>query len=205
MPLYFFDRIDGSISRDQRGSDLANIDQARIEAVVYAGQSLKDQPRMVRAGHPLAIEVRDETRKLLFLVRNQRPRSALGRWPTDAGSSPALDCRLSLRFIAKGELRGGLPRASWRHFELVAFVGEPRQHLRKMRLTGNRNCDLKASCRLFGRLKSEDLGKFSRWLFHASSLARHTLMLTKEQSLIAARFDVCLYRSISAGRRVTLG
>ena len=42
MPRYFFNLKDGRTSLDDEGTELADIDAARREAVTYAGSTLRD-------------------------------------------------------------------------------------------------------------------------------------------------------------------
>ena len=68
MPRYHFHRTDGQIEPDPEGSVLPDLHAARMQAVVYAGQTLKDHPEMVWDGHDLNIEVTDDTGLMLFVV-----------------------------------------------------------------------------------------------------------------------------------------
>ena len=68
MPRYFFHRADGVREPDTEGTVLDNLDAARMEAVMYAGETLKEQPKIVWDGHDMHIEVSDETGTILFMV-----------------------------------------------------------------------------------------------------------------------------------------
>ena len=68
MPRYFFHRTDGHREHDNEGTELEDLPTARKEAVVYAGQTMKDHPEMVWDGGDLKIEVSDEFGLILFVV-----------------------------------------------------------------------------------------------------------------------------------------
>lgn len=68
MPRYFFHDVEGRRQRDMEGSYLPNIEAARIEAIAYAGQVLKDRPDKVWAGGQWRVEVADEEGRLLFTL-----------------------------------------------------------------------------------------------------------------------------------------
>ncbi len=68
MPNYFFNLADGHVSLDQEGSEVVSLEQARIEAVIYAASLLKDKPEEVWAGGNWRVEVVDERGKLVFTV-----------------------------------------------------------------------------------------------------------------------------------------
>ena len=68
MPKYFFNLADGHVSLDQEGSEVVSLEQARIEAVIYAASILRDRPDEVWAGGNWRVEVADEQGILLFTV-----------------------------------------------------------------------------------------------------------------------------------------
>jgi hypothetical protein len=68
MPRYFFHRLDGSAEIDTEGTELKDIHAARREAIVYAGESLKDQPELVWHDNDLRVEVSDASRMVLFTI-----------------------------------------------------------------------------------------------------------------------------------------
>ena len=68
MPLYFFNRMDGKIEPDTEGSELADLDSARNEAIVFLGQSIKDYPGMLKNTGELRVEVTGEDGALLTTV-----------------------------------------------------------------------------------------------------------------------------------------
>ena len=68
MPRYFFNRSDGYFERDVEGTELKDVHAARIEAVTFAGASLKDDPAKVWTGQDFRVEVTDESGLILFTV-----------------------------------------------------------------------------------------------------------------------------------------
>ena len=68
MPRYYFNRVDGGIELDTEGVELRDLQDARIEAVLFAGQTLKDRPELVWSGHELRIQVSGRERNLLFTI-----------------------------------------------------------------------------------------------------------------------------------------
>jgi hypothetical protein len=68
MPRYFFNEFDGDYKVDDRGLDLTSMDQARLEAVRYAGEAMRDQPTLAWSGREFRVEVTDEKQLLLFTV-----------------------------------------------------------------------------------------------------------------------------------------
>lgn len=45
MPRYFFHVVDGQEYRDTEGTELAGVEEARMEAIVVSGEMLKDHSR----------------------------------------------------------------------------------------------------------------------------------------------------------------
>lgn len=68
MPRYFFVRSDGHVEEDAEGTELPNLASARVQAVIYAGASLRDDPDFVWNGHDLRVEVSDGGGVPLFTV-----------------------------------------------------------------------------------------------------------------------------------------
>ena len=58
MPRYFFHRTDGGISIDREGTDLPDLDSARKEAILFAAETLRDQPGWATSGE-LRVDVTD--------------------------------------------------------------------------------------------------------------------------------------------------
>ena len=65
---YFFNQLNGQVKVDDQGLEFASIRDARIEAVRYAGEVIKDHPTLVWTGGDFRIEVTDENALLLFTV-----------------------------------------------------------------------------------------------------------------------------------------
>ena len=60
MPRYFFNIEDHVREPDEEGIDLAGPGEARIEAVVFAGAYLRDNPALLEGGQPFVVDVRDD-------------------------------------------------------------------------------------------------------------------------------------------------
>ena len=69
MPRFFFDIRDGQFIRDDTGVELAGLQEARIQAVVFAAGLLKDNPGgNFWKGDDWQVEVRDERSLMLFTL-----------------------------------------------------------------------------------------------------------------------------------------
>ncbi|WP_380782334.1 DUF6894 family protein [Sphingomonas sp. R86520] len=68
MPRYFFDMANSTRDIDEEGTELASADDARVQAVVFAGDYLRDQPGLVWDGGQFAVAVRDEAGRVLLNV-----------------------------------------------------------------------------------------------------------------------------------------
>lgn len=68
VPRYFFHRIDGAWDLDPEGIDLPSLDHARHEAVIFAADTLKDDPLMLWTGGEVRIEVVDSAQARIFTV-----------------------------------------------------------------------------------------------------------------------------------------
>ena len=69
MPLYFFNRTDGHSDIDQDGTELPDLKAARLEAVHYLAQTMRDHPADIwEHDGDLKVEVLDETRLVLCTV-----------------------------------------------------------------------------------------------------------------------------------------
>ena len=66
MPRYFFHVRDGSSSPDDVGTELANWHEARIEAVRFAGEVIRDHAHRIALSQDWHIEVTDEHQIMLF-------------------------------------------------------------------------------------------------------------------------------------------
>ena len=67
MPRYFFHRTDGGVSIDREGTDLPNMDNARREAILYAAETLREQPELV-SPDGLRVDVTDAAGDLVLTV-----------------------------------------------------------------------------------------------------------------------------------------
>ena len=67
--MQFFINLAGAVyDPDGEGVDLPTISDARIEAVRFAGELLKDRPQLVWMGEEVRVEVTDENQLMLFTV-----------------------------------------------------------------------------------------------------------------------------------------
>ena len=60
MPRYFFSVIDGRDYTDTEGSELPDLAAAQAEAIVTAGEMLRDSTGNVWSGHEWRMNVSDE-------------------------------------------------------------------------------------------------------------------------------------------------
>ena len=65
---YFFNEMDGEYRPDYEGQEIATLKEARLEAVRYAGEVMRDHPTLVWTGQDFRIEVTDADQLLLFTV-----------------------------------------------------------------------------------------------------------------------------------------
>ena len=65
MPRFFFNQIDGDYKVDDEGLEVPSLDEARLEAVRYAGEVLSQRPRIIWQGDDFRIEVTDANKLLL--------------------------------------------------------------------------------------------------------------------------------------------
>ncbi len=68
MPRYFFDIDNHERYVDDEGTELANADEARMQAVIFAGDYLREHPALVRNGSQFSVAVRDEGGTVLLSV-----------------------------------------------------------------------------------------------------------------------------------------
>ena len=68
MPRYFFHTLDGFLDLDQEGTELADDNAARLQAVRYIGELLQSDPNYIWDGHALRVNVTNETGKAVFTV-----------------------------------------------------------------------------------------------------------------------------------------
>lgn len=68
MPRFFFHRTDGFTEVDTVGTDLPDAAAAKMEAVRFAGETLRSNPHRLAEDDSLAIEVSDDAGLILFSV-----------------------------------------------------------------------------------------------------------------------------------------
>ena len=68
MPIYHFNLANHECHPDVEGTELADADQARIQAVIFAGAYLKDNPGLIWDGRRFRVEVTDDADKKIFTV-----------------------------------------------------------------------------------------------------------------------------------------
>ena len=66
MPRYHFNVYDGPAEMDVDGSELSNVQQARIEALRLAGVIIHDAATRANFGEEWRVEVTDDTGLMLF-------------------------------------------------------------------------------------------------------------------------------------------
>ena len=68
MPLYHFNLADGVFDPDPDGTELSDIQAARVAAVQYAGAIMREQPNTIWADGDWRLEVTDSDQNLLFTI-----------------------------------------------------------------------------------------------------------------------------------------
>lgn len=68
MPRYFFDIVDGDDFPDSQGSEWPDLAAARIEAVRYAAEVLKEMPERFWNTEEWVMTVRDALRRPIFTL-----------------------------------------------------------------------------------------------------------------------------------------
>lgn len=68
MPRFFFDTSNGTREEDADGIDLADMDEARVIALKFTGELLRENSQVIWEGEDLRVEVYDEGRTPLFVV-----------------------------------------------------------------------------------------------------------------------------------------
>jgi hypothetical protein len=63
---YFFNLAGAVVDPDDKGYELADLSEARIQAARWAGEYLRDRPEVVWMGEEFRIEVTDQHGELLF-------------------------------------------------------------------------------------------------------------------------------------------
>ncbi len=68
MPRYFFDIDNHKHVNDDDGTDLADDEVARVQAVIFAGDYLSDHPAIARHGAHFRVAVRNDQGHVLLAV-----------------------------------------------------------------------------------------------------------------------------------------
>ena len=68
MPRYFFDIDNHKHVNDDDGTNLADDEEARVQAVIFAGDYLSDHPGIARDGARFSVAVRNEAGSVLLTV-----------------------------------------------------------------------------------------------------------------------------------------
>jgi hypothetical protein len=68
MPRYFFHVHDSVSIFDDEGTDLPDLDAARVEAVRLSGEMLRDHAKQFWNGEEWKLEITDEAGLLLFTL-----------------------------------------------------------------------------------------------------------------------------------------
>lgn len=85
MPRYFFHVRDGVSTPDETGTELSDLDQARIEAIQLTSQIFRDEARRIARGEDWFLEVTDEARLVLLrfdFISQEAPAASRLRRPT---------------------------------------------------------------------------------------------------------------------------
>jgi len=68
MPRYFFDIDNHKHVNDDDGTNLTDDEEARVQAVIFAGDYLSDHPGIARDGPRFSVSVRNEQGSVLLTV-----------------------------------------------------------------------------------------------------------------------------------------
>ena len=68
MPRYFFDLNTHAPAPDDDGTELADDEHARVQAVIFAGDYLSDHPEILRCGAHFRVAVRNDRGSELLAV-----------------------------------------------------------------------------------------------------------------------------------------
>jgi hypothetical protein len=68
MPVYHFEVHDGVVGTTTTGEELANDEKAWTEAIIFAGEVLKDIDGRLRPGDGWELRVTDRDRTPVFLI-----------------------------------------------------------------------------------------------------------------------------------------
>lgn len=69
MPLFHFNLADHVRDPDLEGTELGSAEEARIQAIIFAGEYLRDNPGLVEDGEVFRVEVTDAQSTALFTVQ----------------------------------------------------------------------------------------------------------------------------------------
>jgi hypothetical protein len=69
MPRYFFNVRDGEDGQDTEGTELSNLDEARVQAIRSAGQIISQEWNTIWNGRGWLMEVSDQSGNPLFTLR----------------------------------------------------------------------------------------------------------------------------------------
>ncbi len=64
--LFFFTKAGAVYDPDTDGIELGSMSEARIQAVKYAAETLRDRPELVWMGEEFRVEVTDKNQLVLF-------------------------------------------------------------------------------------------------------------------------------------------
>jgi hypothetical protein len=64
--LFFFNQAGAIYDPDVEGMEFATVAEARVQAVKFAGEALRDRPELAWTGDEYRVEVTDENQLLLF-------------------------------------------------------------------------------------------------------------------------------------------
>jgi hypothetical protein len=65
---FFFNQLNGKLKPDDEGTECATVNDARIEAVRYASEVMREHPTLIWTGQDFRIEVTNAEKLLLFTV-----------------------------------------------------------------------------------------------------------------------------------------
>lgn len=68
MPRYFFNLDDHHHDVDHEGTELVSAEEARVQAVIFAGDYLREHPKLVWDGSRFSVAVLDEAGTMLLTV-----------------------------------------------------------------------------------------------------------------------------------------
>lgn len=68
MPRYFFTMVDGGLDPDLEGPELPDPQRAKCEAIIYAGQAIRDRPDLVAESGECRVEVTSDDGAIVLAV-----------------------------------------------------------------------------------------------------------------------------------------